>query len=183
MRILGIDPGSIFCGYGVIDVAGKTMKIVEYGTIEVKKKSDDIHLRMKEIYERISNVIQRTQPDSVAIEATFYAKNAQSLIKLTMARSAALLAIVNNGLTVSEYSAKEIKRSVTGRGSASKEQVSFMMRALLNIKEDTDFFDTTDALAIAVCHSNNCGSMLKNTKSWKQFIKENPDKILKLTQA
>jgi crossover junction endodeoxyribonuclease RuvC len=182
MRILGIDPGSIFCGYGVIEVNGKSMKIVEYGTIEVKKKADDITLRMKEIYERISSVIQRTQPNSASIEATFYAKNAQSLIKLTMARSAALLAIVNNGLTVSEYSAKEVKRSVTGRGSASKEQVSFMIRVLLDIKEDINFFDTTDALAIAVCHSNNCNNVLKNVKSWKQFIKDNPDKILKLNK-
>ena len=181
MRILGIDPGSIFCGYGVIEANGKSMEVVEYGTIEVKKKSDNITLRMKEIYEKISNVIQRTQPNSASIEATFYAKNAQSLIKMTMARSAALLAVVNNGLAVSEYSAKEIKRSVTGKGSASKEQVHFMMRALLNIKENIDFFDTTDALAIAVCHFNNCGNALKNTKSWKQFIRDNPDKILKLT--
>jgi len=180
MRILGIDPGSIFCGYGVIDVEGKTLKVVEYGTIEVKKKADDINLRMKEIYERISNVIQRTQPDSASIEATFYAKNAQSLIKLTMARSAALLAIINSGITVNEYSVKEVKRSVTGRGAASKEQVSFMMQKLLNIKEDTDFFDTTDALAIAVCHSNNINNSFKNQKSWKQFIKENPDKVLKI---
>ena len=180
MRILGIDPGSIFCGYGVIEVKGKSMEIVEYGTIELKKKTDDITLRMKEIYERISNVIQRTQPNSVSIETAFYAKNVKSLIKLTMARSAALLAVVNNGLTVSEYSAKEVKRSVTGKGSASKEQVSFMIRALLNIKENIDFFDTTDALAIAICHSNNCYNTIKNPKSWKQFIKENPDKMLKL---
>jgi crossover junction endodeoxyribonuclease RuvC len=180
MRILGIDPGSIFCGYGVIEINGKSMEIVEYGTIEVKKKADDITLRMKEIYERISSVIQRTQPNSASVEATFYAKNAQSLIKLTMARSAALLAIINNGLTVSEYSAKEIKRSVTGRGSASKEQVHFMIRALLNIKEDIEFFDTTDALAIAICHSNNYNSAIKGGKSWKQFIKENPDKVLKI---
>jgi crossover junction endodeoxyribonuclease RuvC len=155
MRIIGIDPGSVFCGYGVIDSIGKSLSVVEYGTIEVKKKHEDISLRMKEIYERICSVIERTKPDCAAIETTFYSKNAQSLIKLTMARSAAILAIVNKDISIKEYSAREIKRAVTGRGNASKEQVRFMMKALLNITESPKYFDTTDALSIAVCHCNH----------------------------
>ncbi|MDR0926202.1 MAG: crossover junction endodeoxyribonuclease RuvC [Ignavibacteria bacterium] len=181
MRILGIDPGSVFCGYGVIDANGKELKIVEYGTIEVKKKAEEITLRMKEIYERIHSVIERTQPATASIEATFFGKNVQSLLKLTMARSAALMAIINSDVSVNEYSAKEIKRSVTGRGNASKEQVRFMVKALLGISSDTEYFDTTDALAIAICHHyNSDSSKLKRNTSWAQFIKENPQKIAKL---
>jgi crossover junction endodeoxyribonuclease RuvC len=180
MRIIGIDPGSVFCGYGVIDVQGNTLKVIEYGTIEVRKKAEDITLRMKEIYERISSVIHRTNPDSAAVEAAFYAKNAQSLIKLTMARSAAILAIVNSGIFINEYSARQVKRSVTGKGAASKEQVRFMIKALLNISENPEYFDTTDALAIAICHSNHCKSFDNKAISWQQFFKNNPDRIVKL---
>jgi crossover junction endodeoxyribonuclease RuvC len=192
MRIIGIDPGSVFCGYGVIESnkSKNSIEVVEYGTIEVKKKFDNINLRMKEIYERISSVILRTKPDFASIENVFYSKNVQSLIKLTMARSAAILAIVNNDIPVSEYSAREVKRSVTGKGNANKEQISFMIKLLLNIKETPEFFDTTDALAIAICHSNNflnsnnnslkSGNSTKKSNSWNKFIQENPDKILKL---
>jgi crossover junction endodeoxyribonuclease RuvC len=204
MRIIGIDPGSVFCGYGVIESnkIKNSIEVVEYGTIEVKKKFDNINFRMKEIYERISAVISRTKPDFASIENVFYSKNVQSLIKLTMARSAAILAIVNQEIPVSEYSAREVKRSVTGKGNANKEQISFMVKSLLNIKESPEFFDTTDALAIAICHSNNFlnfsnnnlnNNSLKNgdlnsnsektrkkSNNWSKFIQENPDKILKL---
>ena len=191
MRIIGIDPGSVFCGYGVIDSNGKTLSIIEYGTIEVKKKTEYFPLRMKEIYNRISSVIDRTKPDAAAIETAFYSKNAQSLIKLTMARSAAILAAVNKNIDITEYSAREIKRSVVGRGNASKEQVSFMMKAILNITELPEYYDTTDALAIAVCHSNhiihnsNADKNITNKKtpnapSWKNYLQNNPDKIVKL---
>ena len=201
MKIIGIDPGSIFCGYGVIESIGKTLSVVEYGTIEVKKKVEYLPLRMKEIYNRISSVIERTLPDAAAIETTFYSKNPQSLIKLTMARSAAILAVVNKNIDINEYSPLEIKRAVTGRGNASKEQVSFMMKAILNITEPTKYYDTTDALAIAVCHSNHIltrktnnnlldynkgisknivGSKSAKKSSWKNYLENNLDKIVKL---
>ena len=190
MKVLGIDPGSVFCGYGVIDINGKTLSVIEYGTIEVKKKTDYFPARMKEIYNRIGAVIERTYPDTAAIEAAFYSKNAQSLIKLTMAKSAAILAITNKNIDIKEYSAKEVKRSVTGRGNASKEQVSFMIKAMLNITESAEYYDTTDALAIAVCHYNNIlrginlpkrnNNRTPKTSSWEKFLQENPDKIVKL---
>jgi len=191
MRILGIDPGSIFCGYGVIDSNGRKLSVVEYGTIEVKKKVEDISLRMKEIYNRITFVIERTNPDTAAIETVFYSKNVQSLIKLTMARSATVLAVVNKDIGINEYSAREIKRAVTGKGNASKEQVNFMMKAILNITDSPEYYDTTDALAIAVCHSNNILlgtnnisilSQKKKIKSltWEKYLQNNIDKIAKL---
>ncbi|MCL2039155.1 MAG: crossover junction endodeoxyribonuclease RuvC [Bacteroidetes bacterium] len=191
MKILGIDPGSVFCGYGVIDANGKKLSVIEYGTIEVKKKAEYLPLRMKEIYDRILSVIDRTAPDSAAIESVFYSKNVQSLIKLSMARSAAILAVVNRNIDIAEYTAKDIKRSVTGRGNANKEQVRYMMKAILNIAETSNYYDTTDALAIAVCHSNHIvlegknsfsSSNNKSTKktSWAKYLENHPDKIVKL---
>ncbi len=192
MKILGIDPGSVFCGYGVIDSNGPKLSVIEYGTIEVKKKTEYLPLRMKEIYDRILSVIDRTVPDSAAIESVFYSKNVQSLIKLTMARSSAMLAVVNKGIDIAEYSAKDIKRSVTGRGNANKDQVRYMMKAILNITETTNYYDTTDALAIAVCHSNHIvlggnnsfssKTSNKTTKrtSWAKYLENHPDKIIKL---
>jgi crossover junction endodeoxyribonuclease RuvC len=192
MKILGIDPGSVFCGYGIIESNGQKLSVIEYGTIEVKKKTEYLPLRMKEIYDRILSVIDRTTPDSAATESVFYSKNVQSLIKLTMARSAAMLAVINRGIDIAEYSAKDIKRAVTGRGNANKEQVRYMMKTLLNIAETNIYYDTTDALAIAVCHSNhivldgknsfcwnNCNKSTKET-SWKKYLENNPDKIVKL---
>ena len=149
---------------------------------------------MKEIYDRICSVIERTVPNYAAIETTFYSKNIQSLIKLTMARDAAIMAVINNGITINEYSPLEIKRAVTGRGNSSKEQVRFMMRALLNITESPKYYDTTDALSIAVCHSNHIATsnqLINNNiksasrcrnknNSWSQYINNNPDRIVKL---
>lgn len=195
MRILGIDPGSIFCGYGVIDSNDKTLSVIEYGTIKVKK-TEHFPLKMKEIYDKISAVINRTQPNIAAVETTFHSKNVQSLIKLTMARSAAILAVTNSNIEVNEYSAREIKRAVTGKGNASKEQVSFMVKVILNMTEKPEYYDTTDALAIAVCQANHIISNLnsnvtsnnsihknkKTTKkpSWEQYLLNNPNKIVKL---
>ncbi len=179
MKILGIDPGSVFCGYGVIETQ-PNLAIIEYGTIELKKKHDDFNLRLKEIYEKIFNVITRNKPEQAAIESTFYAKNAQSLIKLSQARAAAILAIINNNIDVSEYSAREIKKSVTGRGAASKEQVQFMVSSLFKTDISSKYFDTTDAIAIALCHSNKAKYGVSKAKSWSQYIKDNPKKIIKL---
>jgi crossover junction endodeoxyribonuclease RuvC len=129
-------------------------------------------------------VIERSLPDELAIETIFYSKSAPSIIKLAHARSAAILAAVMAEIPTSEYAPRSIKRSVTGNGNASKEQVQYMMRTLLNIEETPDFYDATDALAVAVCHCNQLGVLAgksggKKASSWKEFIELNPDRVKK----
>ncbi len=179
-RILGIDPGSIYCGYGVIEICGQKITLIELGTIKAKKKYELLNDRIKEIFLRINEVIKRTQPDETAIETMFYSKNVQSLMKLSHARAAAVLANSLQKIPISEYSPREIKKSVTGKGSATKEQVQFMVQKLLNINETPELYDVTDALAVAICHSFKRNINKNKVKTWNDFIKQNPDKVLKL---
>jgi crossover junction endodeoxyribonuclease RuvC len=179
MIILGIDPGSIICGYGVIERNGATLTAVEYGVVKAKKYGDDFNLRLKEIFLRIRGVIERTSPDGAAIESTFFSKNAQSLIKLSQARAVTILAASLSSVPTSEYSPSEVKKSVVGSGAASKEQVQFMVKNILKIEESPEFFDVTDALAVAICHAARFDSQKKGGKSWKDFIEKNPDKVIK----
>ena len=180
MRFIGIDPGSVICGYGVIEKTGtSTFILIEYGVIEAKKEFESLPLRLSMIYTKIQEVITRTLPDELSLEATFYAKNAQSLIKLSHARGVAMLAGTLKGLPVIEYSAKEVKRSVTGNGNASKEQVQYMVKSILQIDETHKFFDATDALAVALCHGLKRSTPKQSAKSWKQFATENPHRIKK----
>lgn len=179
MTIIGIDPGSILCGYGVVRKDGTNLSLIEYGVIEAKKKNPDFHMRLKEIFDRLTQVVERNQPDAAAFEAMFYAKNAQSLIKLSHARSAAMIAVLNGKIPISEYSAKEVKKSVTGRGAASKEQVQYMVKTILSIEETPQFFDATDALAVAICHSVRYNEFKSGSSSWADFARNNPDLIVK----
>ncbi len=178
VTILGIDPGSVYCGYGVIIKEGNKLSVVEYGVIRAKLKFEDLNLRLKEIYNRITEVIVRTEPDESAFETMFYAKNAQSLMKLSHARAVAVLASVNKDIPVFEYSPKEVKKSVTGKGAAGKEQVQFMIKTLLGIKEATGPFDATDALAVAVCHALKRTTTKSKGKTWADFVKNNPDRVI-----
>jgi len=180
LRVLGIDPGSVVCGYGVVEKIGSKIVLVEYGVIEAKKMHENLSLRLKEIYERITKVIERSLPDEAALETTFYSKNAQSLIKLSHARAVALLAATMRELPVIEYSPKEIKKAVTGNGNASKQQVQFMVKSILNIEETHEFFDATDALAAAICHAQKAQDKTSRPKTWKDFITQNPDRIAKI---
>jgi len=179
LRILGIDPGSIYCGYGVIESNGEKITLIELGTIKAKKKYELLNDRIKEIFLRLNEVINRTNPDETAIETIFYSKNAQSLMKLSHARAAAVLANSLREIPISEYTPREVKKSVTGKGSASKEQVQFMVQKLLKIKEDPELYDVTDALAIAICHSFKRNLRKNKIKSWEDYMKQNPDKIIK----
>jgi crossover junction endodeoxyribonuclease RuvC len=180
MRVLGIDPGSVVCGYGVVDrIAPGKIILVEYGVVEAKKREESLPLRLKIIFERLTKVIERSLPDEVSLEATFYSKNAQSLIKLSHARGAAMLAATLREIPVIEYSAKEVKRSVTGNGNSSKEQVQYMVRSMLGIEETPDFFDATDALAVAMCHALKRNAPKQSARSWSDFISENPHRIKK----
>lgn len=179
MITLGIDPGSVVCGYGAIKKEGSSLFLVEYGVIEAKKIKNSFPERLGEIFERISNVIERTAPDCAVFESTFYSKNPQSLIKLSHARGAAMAATSLKQIPIDEFSPKEIKKAVTGNGAASKEQVQFMVKTLLSIKETPDFFDATDALAAAICGSLKSSLSSAKAKSWKDFIEKNPDRIVK----
>lgn len=179
MRVLGIDPGSVICGFGVIEKRQNSLYLIEYGVIKAKKKEEAFPLRLKEIYERLSQVIERTLPDEAAFETIFYAKNVQSAMKLAHARAAAMLASTMKEIPVIEYSPKEVKKSVTGRGAASKEQVKFMVKKILNMTDDHEFLDATDALSIALCHLNKRNLPGTSSSNWKEFIKNNPERIIK----
>lgn len=178
MRILGIDPGSVVCGYGVVEKKKNDLILIEYGVIKAKKKHETFPLRLKIIFERLTQVIERSLPDEAAFETMFYSKNAQSLIKLSYARAAAMLATTMREIPIAEYSPKEIKKSVTGNGAASKEQVQYMVKNILNIEETHEFMDATDALATAICHLNKPQIKGNYASSWKEFIKNNPDRIV-----
>jgi crossover junction endodeoxyribonuclease RuvC len=180
LLVLGIDPGSIICGYGVIETNSKSLSVVEYGVIQAKKKYEELPLRLREIYQRLLEVVKRTKPEAAAFESMFYSKNVQSLMKLTHARSVAILAAVMNDVPIFEYSPREVKKSVVGRGGASKEQVQFMVKTLLKIKETPEFYDVTDALAVAICHSLKYKTLTKSSNSWKDFIKNNPERVAKM---
>lgn len=177
MIVLGIDPGSVICGYGVIEKKKNSLHVIEYGVIKAKKAHNELPNRLKEIYQRLLKVIERTKPEVAAFESTFYSKNVQSLLKLAHARASAMLAVAMNDTKISEYSPREIKKSVTGKGSASKEQVQFMVKTLLNIKETPEFYDVTDALAVAICHCLKSELPTKQSASWEEFIKKNPERI------
>ena len=178
MKILGVDPGSVVCGYGVIEKQGNLLKLVEYGVIEAKRKHPDFNQRLKEIYHRLSEVIKRTQPDEAAFESIFFAKNAQSLIKLSHARGSAIVAVAQSDISIAEYSAREVKKAVTGRGAAGKEQVQYMVKTLLNITETHHFFDATDALAVAICHSLRSGEVSAGKTGWADYIKQHPELVI-----
>lgn len=185
MRILGIDPGSVVCGYGVIDVTGKKMALVEYGVVAVKRRTTSFPGRLREIHERLVAVIERTQPDVCSMEKVFYAKNVLSIVQLAHARGVAVLACAQAGHDPIEYTPMQVKRSVTGRGAANKDQVQHMVRAILKIDETPEFFDATDALAVAICHAVNGGpppamargGTVSKRQAWKDFVENHPQKV------
>lgn len=183
MRALGVDPGSVVCGYGVVEKEGKRLRLIEYGVIEAKRQHEDLPQRLGAIYERLEQVIERSLPDALAIETVFYSKSVSSVVKLSHARAAAILAAVRREVPTAEYSPRAIKRAVTGNGNASKEQVQYMIKTLLDIEETPDFFDATDALAAAVCHlyqpALSAGAGARRAGTWKEFIARHPERVKK----
>ena len=181
MIILGIDPGSRHTGYGVVrhDDAGR-QQLVEYGVLHLDA-TDDHELRLKQIYDRLTQVIERTLPDECAIEMPVYGRNPQSMLKLGRAQAAAMLAVLNRQIPVTQYTPKEIKKSVTGNGNASKEQIWFMVRSILTItdKDPRLSLDASDALATALCHAHRqrAGTQTKTYKDWGAYLRANPDRI------
>jgi len=177
MIILGIDPGSRHTGYGVVEHDAGGQRIVEYGVLHLDVTQDH-ELRLKHIYDRLTQVITRCLPDECAIEMPVYGRNPQSMLKLGRAQAAAMLAVLNRQIPVTQYTPKEVKKSVTGNGNAAKEQVWFMIRNLLSIEEDKGP-DASDALAVALCHAHRQArsAATNNYKDWSAFLRANPDRI------
>jgi crossover junction endodeoxyribonuclease RuvC len=180
--ILGIDPGTSILGYGIIEVKGKQMKLVALGVVRLDK-IDDHALKLKKIFERCIELIDGFHPDELAIEAPFFGKNVQSMLKLGRAQGVAIAAALSRELSVTEYAPRKIKQSITGNGNASKEQVAAMIQRLLKIEtaDMPEKLDATDGLAAAVCHFYQTSNPLLGTKtnSWKSFLKQNTDRIIK----
>lgn len=178
--ILGIDPGTLVMGYGLIGIEKKEAQLISLGVVKLDKM-DDHSLRLKKIFERTTSLIDQYTPDELAIEAPFFGKNVQSMLKLGRAQGVAIAAAITREMVVNEYSPKKIKQSITGNGNASKEQVAAMLQRILKFKETPDFLDATDGLAAAYCHflQNNSGLKVADTKfnSWKAFVNANPEKI------
>ncbi len=177
MIILGVDPGTLIAGYGVIEKKGSAISLLDVGVI---KNSGDVSmpLRLKKIYATLCTVIEQFHPDEFAIETAFYSKNAQSALKIGQARGVSILAGVNFEVPVTEYSPREIKKAVTGKGAASKEQVQYMMMSMLKLKAAPKYFDSTDALAVAVCHAFKISAPRSGFKNWKSFIEAHPERII-----
>lgn len=175
--ILGIDPGTNIMGYGLIKKSNNKIHFL-YLDVLLLNKIHSHNLKLKKIFETTNKIIENYSPDEVAIEAPFYSKNAQSMLKLGRAQGAAIIASVSNNIPIVEYAPKKIKLAITGRGQASKEQVAGMLVNMLGLKEMPKHLDATDGLAAAVCHALQNENTIKNKKeSWSQFIKQNPERI------
>lgn len=179
--ILGIDPGTNVMGYGLISCQGQKINLIQFGVIHLGKYPNH-EIKLKKIYDRVSELIAEYLPDEVALEAPFYGKNVQSMLKLGRAQGVAMAAALNRDIPINEYAPKKVKQSVTGNGNASKEQVASMIQTLLRFDDAPKLLDATDALAVAICHhfSSKVGSApAKGGNSWKAFISENPGRVKK----
>ncbi|MCB0643899.1 MAG: crossover junction endodeoxyribonuclease RuvC [Phaeodactylibacter sp.] len=181
-RIMGIDPGTNVLGYAITEVRGNELVVLDLGIVTMKHL-DTHYNKLKQIFERLSKLIDLHQPTEVAIEAPFFGKNVQSMLKLGRAQGVAIAAAMTKGIPITEYSPKKIKQSVTGNGNASKEQVAAMLQQLFKVKLDDYLLDATDALGTAVCHYFQAGLPSKRTaktrkhKDWKSFLQDNPDRL------
>jgi len=172
--ILGIDPGTTIMGFGLIKVMGKSMQFIQLNELDLKKY-DDHYLKLKLIFERTIELIETHHPDEIAIEAPFFGKNVQSMLKLGRAQGVAMAAGLSRQIPITEYSPKKIKMAITGNGNASKEQVAKMLQSLLGLKTLPKNLDATDGLAAAVCHFYNDGKVEvgKSYSGWDAFVKQN----------
>lgn len=190
---MGIDPGTNATGYGVIEVSGRDVRCLVLGDIDLHKLSDP-YSKLQHIFQRVSGLIQEYQPDEVALESPFFGKNIQSMLKLGRAQGVAMAAALSHNCPVFEYAPRKIKQAITGRGSASKEQVAAILKATLRLEELTKRLDATDGLAVAMCHhyessviarldtspiKKALGGGRTGSKSWGAFLNENPHRIKK----
>lgn len=172
--ILGIDPGTIVMGYGIIRVEGKTPKCEALGVIDLKKFTDP-YLKLKKIFERTVQLIDQYHPDELAIEAPFFGKNVQSMLKLGRAQGVAMAAALHREVPIFEYAPLKIKMAITGNGKASKEQVAAMLTSILKLTDIPKQLDATDGLAAALCHFYQYNPNLKEKKytSWRDYVTKN----------
>lgn len=174
--ILGIDPGTAVMGYGLVSRRGQQLSLLSLGVVRLEAY-DNHPLKLKNIFERTLSLISQYNPDCLAIEAPFYGKNVQVMLKLGRAQGVAMAAALYRDIPIFEYSPKKIKQSITGNGNAAKEQVAGMLKQLLRFRESPEFLDATDGLAVAVCHSfqkNPGGGVQKKYTGWEAFVKANP---------
>lgn len=176
--ILGIDPGTTIMGFGLIKVEKKQMHFLQLNELQLSKYSDH-YVKLKLIFERTIELIDTFHPDEIAIEAPFFGKNVQSMLKLGRAQGVAMAAGLSRDIPITEYSPKKIKMAITGNGNASKEQVAKMLQSLLRFKTLPKNLDSTDGLAAAVCHFFNAGKGGDEKKytGWKAFVSQNPGKV------
>lgn len=174
--VLGIDPGTLVTGFGVVAGTGPSLRLLASGTI-LNRRDTPLPARLGLIYEGLIEVITHHRPHEVAIETAFYGKNAQSALKLGQARGVSILAAVLHGLPLTEYAPREIKKAVTGNGNASKDQVQFMVRAMLRLRPDAMKHDTSDALATAICHLGRKPAGPARHADWKAYIAAHPERV------
>ena len=176
--ILGVDPGTTIMGYGIIHIKGKKMELVQMGVLHLSKLGSH-ELKLKKIFERTLQLVDEYKPDEFAVEAPFFGKNVQSMLKLGRAQGVAMSAALYRNIPIFEYAPKKIKMAITGNGNSSKEQVAAMLKSLLDISEMPKNLDASDGLAAAVCQF-----LQKNPKkgasiysNWDAFVKKNPNKL------
>ena len=176
--ILGIDPGTTIMGYGLIHVKGNKMEMITMGVLHLSKLNSHAD-KLKRIYERTLALIDEYKADEMALEAPFFGKNVQSMLKLGRAQGVAMAAGLYRDIPIFEYAPKKIKMSITGQGTASKEQVAAMLKSLLKINEMPKHLDASDGLAAAVCHYFQNGKISggKSYSGWSSFLKDNPDRL------
>ena len=178
--IIGIDPGTRVMGYGILGIKGKEPQLIAMGVLKLNLM-DNHYMRLHHIYERVSGLVKQYLPDEMAIEAPFFGKNVQSMLKLGRAQGVAMAAALNQQIPITEYEPRKIKIAITGNGAASKEQVCAMLQRTLHIAQEDlpKFLDATDALAAALCHfyESQKPQFARGPKSWKSFIAQNPDRV------
>ena len=182
--ILGIDPGTSVMGYGLIMIEtspqqNTSLRLLQYGVIHLKKYARH-EQKLEKIFERVISVIDEYAPDEMALEAPFYGKNVQSMLKLGRAQGVAMAAALSRQIPITEYAPKKVKQAVTGNGNASKEQVAQMLKSLIKLpplSNERQLYDATDALSVALCHHYQKASPIRHNKSWKAFVVDNPDRI------
>ncbi|MBV9986430.1 MAG: crossover junction endodeoxyribonuclease RuvC [Chitinophagaceae bacterium] len=180
--ILGIDPGTQLMGFALLRIQRNQPQVLLMDVLKLTKEKD-IYARLDLIHSKVCELIKLYQPSTFAIEAPFFGKNVQSMLKLGRAQGVAIAAAMQARMLVTEYSPKKVKQSITGNGNADKDQVWRMLQLILSIEKKPQYFDATDALAVALCHhyqtSSPIGKAAKGLKNWEDFIAKNPEKIRK----